>query len=311
MNKKVDFIIGGERRSGSTTLYHVIKQHPGVGMYPYADMDFFIGKPLFSKKDNKGAHDKDWEHQYNIQDYFNKFLGLSGVIGQKDADLLWWKNSHERLAKYLPETKFIFVLRNPVKRAESQYWNEVGKGRERRTFQEAIRLEEQGSLSPWEQLHLQYVKRGCYAESLQHFFNYIPKDRVLVVILENLFSDWENEMKQICSFLNIDFARLPPMQKTHTNKEDVPILNPKIKFFWPAVRIYDRIVNFIIRRITSDKILKNKLQDRFLRIGKISARTLNPIPNETLQKLKVFYRPYNQQLENLTGLNCSKWDFQQ
>jgi hypothetical protein len=134
-------------------------------------------------------------------------------------------------AKYLPETKFIFVLRNPVKRAESQYWNEVRKGREKRTFQEAVQAEEQKTLTPWEKLHLQYVQRGCYAESLEHFFEYIPKDRVLVVILEHLFSDWENEMTKICSFLNIDFAQQPPYKRPIPIKRKSLFLTQKFNFF--------------------------------------------------------------------------------
>ena len=36
------FIIAGERRSGSSTLYEILKQHPEVEMYHKSDFDFFI-----------------------------------------------------------------------------------------------------------------------------------------------------------------------------------------------------------------------------------------------------------------------------
>jgi hypothetical protein len=266
---------------------------------------------MFALQDSISANDLSWDKQHKIEDYFKLFEGLNGLIGQKDADLLWWKNSHPRLAKFLPDTKFIFVLRNPVKRAESQYWNEVRKGRETRTFSEALIQEEKGQLSPWQQLHLCYRERGNYVNSLVNFYNYVPKERSLVVVLEHLFKNWDEEISRICSFLEIPPEKISALQSAHTNKEDVPVLNPKLKPFWPLIRFYDKIVNFIIRRSTKDKIRKSELQQKFLRLGKVSARALNPITNEELDDLYTYYNKYNLELEELTGLDTSIWNLKE
>ncbi len=56
------FIIGGERRSGSTTLYELLKRHSEIDMYHLSDMDYFIKSKLFSSK--KWHVDFDTEEEW-------------------------------------------------------------------------------------------------------------------------------------------------------------------------------------------------------------------------------------------------------
>ncbi|MEL6813065.1 MAG: hypothetical protein AAFP76_17220, partial [Bacteroidota bacterium] len=91
------FIIAGERRSGSTTLYDILRQHSEVGMLDISDFDYFIEPELFSKVPAESAvKPKDWATSHSRQEYLYLFHDLNGVTGQKDADLLWWKPAHAR-----------------------------------------------------------------------------------------------------------------------------------------------------------------------------------------------------------------------
>ena len=309
MHKLPDFVIAGERRSGSTTLYEILKQHPEIGMHAVSDLDYFIGQPLFSLKDGAEANDNAWERNHAIEGYEKLFDGLNGIVGHKDADLLWWRPSHSRMATHLPDTKFIFVLRNPAKRAESQYWNEFRKGRENSTFKEALAREEKAALTPWQQLHLQYKARGCYVDSLAHFTKHIPKDRVLVVVLENLFADLNNELKRICDFSGASSTGIEKLAAVHSNKEEVLVINPKYKntLIEKMIGFYDRGANAIIKRIAKSKEEKNKLKTRFTRLGKISARLAYPISKADLKELSDFYLPFNKKLEDEYGVSTEKW----
>lgn len=304
------FIIAGERRSGSTTLYEVLKQHSEIDMYPKSDMDFFIEKDLFGLHPIENDQVKKWEKYAKIEDYKLLFPKTDKKTAQKDADLLWWKPSHKRLAECLPETKFIFVLRNPVKRAESQYWNEVRKGREKRSFKLAIAESKDKNKNDWQKLHLEYKERGCYVNSLNHFFAHIPQKRCHVVILEKLFKNWDEEMVKIASFLEIEKEEAKSLNPIHSNKENVLIINPKYqdKSLGKIISIYDRICNGIIRRLVKDKHLKNKLQAFFLRLGKVSKREANPVNEEVIDKLRAFYKPHNKLLEEMLNLRIKEWD---
>ncbi len=308
--KLPNFIIAGERRSGSTTLYEVLKQHSEIDMYPKSDMDFFIEKDLFGLHPIENDQVEKWEKYAKIEDYRSLFPKTDKKTAQKDADLLWWKPSHKRLAEYLPETKFIFVLRNPVKRAESQYWNEVRKGREKRSFSHAIAESNDKNNNDWQKLHLEYKERGCYVNSLNHFFEHIPQKRCHVVILEKLFKNWDEEMVKIANFLEIEKEESKSLNPIHSNKENVLIINPKYqgKSLGKIISIYDRICNGIIRRLVKDKHLKNKLQAFFLRLGKVSKREANPVNEEVIDKLKAFYKPHNKLLEEMLNLRIKEWD---
>lgn len=308
------FIIAGERRSGSTTLYELLKQHPEIDLFPVADMDYFIKSELFRAREWVVDFDgeDEWQASHSKQGYAELFkdLDFTKKVGQKDADLLFWRKAHPRLAAYLPDTKFIFVLRNPVKRAESQYWNEFGKGREWEVFEMARALEEKRSQeSDYGKLHLNYLQRGKYHESLTHFFQHIPKSRVHVVILEKLFKSPKAELKAIAEFLEVSVEEAQSIKLLHSNKEEVLTLNPKIKgtLQEKIINAYDRVANAMIVRATKDKDQKAALRKKFMSFGKVSLREQNKLSHSTIQDLKEYYRVPNARLEQLLQTDLSIW----
>lgn len=307
--KAPELLIIGERRSGSTTLYEILKHHPEIGMLGQSDYDFFIEKELFALEQPAANPDYDWDARVDIDEYFQLFSDLKRVTAQKDADAFWWQPAHARLAKHLPDTQFIVILRDPVKRAESQYWNEVAKGREELSFPEAIQREMDGGLSDWQKLHLQYRERGCYARSLRKFLNHIPQERLLVVVLENLFANWDIEIKRICDYLKVSDVDLSNLDNTKTNKEAAIIINPDIKskLLVNGIKLYDRVANKLIQKIAKSKVSKHKYRERFMRIGKVSARDYYKIEASAINNLYDFYTPHNKELEELTGLDLSRW----
>jgi len=278
-------------------------------MLPVSDYDFFIEPQLFARSPVDANVLDDWGETHSIDTYKELFTGLRGSVGQKDADLLWWKPAHQRLATALPETKFLFILRDPVKRAESQYFNELGKGREALTFEQALEREAQDVLTPWQQLHLQYKKRGCYAESLEHFFSHIPKERVLVVILEELFANWNTAMIQVCEFLGINSEEGIAIKPLHSNKEELlerKAFSKNLGLVW-AFDFWDRMSEAIVVR-TSKETNKRQKMRKHLRgwyyESKRKGQQLNP---DIVENLKSFYKPHNEKLERLLNKKLIYW----
>ena len=304
-----NFIIIGERRSGSTTLYDLLNQHPGIGMLTQSDYDFFIETPLFSKEPISNDEIQDWNLTHNIEDYYLKFENLKGVTGQKDADLLWWYPSHKRLQEYLPDTKFIIVIRNPVTRAESQYFNELSKGRETLSFKEAL-SRKQEAITHWENLHLNYKHRGCYVQSIKHLYQYIPKQNVKIVILEELIQNYDNVMKGVCEFIEVNVEEGLQIKLIHSNKEQL-LERKKIATILPFRYIFDlweKIISKIISKATQDKTTRKKLKNTFTGFYHFSKREkIDSNINEKLQ-LKEFYKPYNKELEDFLGISLKCWE---
>ncbi len=79
--------------------------------------------------------------------------------------------------------------------------------------------------SDYGKLHLNYLERGKYHESLRHFFEYIPKDRILVVILEKLLAQPKKELGRIAEFLEISVEEAENINLIHSNSEKVMVSN--------------------------------------------------------------------------------------
>ncbi|WP_298262453.1 sulfotransferase [uncultured Lutibacter sp.] len=311
MNKKPHFIIAGERRSGTTTLYDVLSKHPEIGMFEKTDFDYFIEPELFSLKPIIDENSiSNWEQSHSKLEYNRLSERIKeSITGQKDADLLWWKQTHSRLARYLPYCKFIIILRDPVKRAESQYFNELKKGRETLSFKKAIEREFNGNLTSWEKLHLQYIKRGCYIESIEHFIKYIPKERVKIVILEELMENWSEEMESICTFLGINNSEEIFHNPIQSNKEE--LLEKKSYAKYPLIKylfnFWDRLSEAIIVRVANNKFKRDKIRKQLRGFYYTSKRKKQVLNIEIEKYLKNYYKPFNQKLEEFLGDKITKW----
>lgn len=209
-----DFLIGGGRRCGSTSLYHLINSHPDVNLFPNVDTAYFIDDELAgTKKWFDGKIDlQKWETKHSIEAYRRRFKNLdqNKTIGEKTADLLHWIPAHARVKAFIPKGKFIFQLRNPIDRAWSQYWNEYGKKREDLKFHTAILNEaERSEQSDYAKHHLSYVRGGYYDEFLSSFLSYFPREQVLVLIFDDTKANPREAMEKICSFLDLDERLIP------------------------------------------------------------------------------------------------------
>ncbi|HFC04224.1 MAG TPA: hypothetical protein ENJ55_00845, partial [Rhizobiales bacterium] len=137
-----NFIIAGERRCGTTTLANTLSRHSDIFVHPKPDGGYFIDDSVGKKASATG---QAWASSHSLEDYQAWFLsagaGSESALGEKSADYLFWHKSHPRMANFVPDAKLIVILRHPIDRAWSHYWNEVAKGRETLGFEEAIAAE--------------------------------------------------------------------------------------------------------------------------------------------------------------------------
>ena len=94
-----------------------------------------------------------------------------------------------RIHSVNPNARFIYVLRDPVTRTYSSYWQWRREGSERRTFREAILA------NPI------YFDRSDYLGQIRNYLEYFPIESFLFVIFEDLARDPAGAARQCVRFL--------------------------------------------------------------------------------------------------------------
>jgi hypothetical protein len=307
------FIIGGERRCGTTSLYRWIQQHPEVYLYPKEDMDYFVESEIAGTREwrNGEVDGEQWERTHSAEDYARLFEGGIGfrAIGQKDADLLFWRPTHSRLARYLPDGRFIFILRNPVQRAWSHYWNEVAKGRESLSFDEALAAEKERSRSnAYARNHLSYLARGFYEESLESFFGHIEPARVLIITLEQSRSLPGETLAEIYRFLGVDPKLGLEQVGTRHNENWAVVPRPwtRSRFAQPLDGAYMRLSEGLITRLVTTGPTRRRVR-KYAQVAFRRPATGIPMPERLRLRLAETYAPHIHNLERLLQKKFPEW----
>lgn len=189
----VDFLGVGAQKSGTTTLYCILKQHPDIFIAKRKEIHFF-------DNDNNYAKGMDW---YNA--HFSN-IGDAKVIGEITPAYMFLEHTPKNIFKDLGNNiKFIFMLRNPVDRAYSNYKMELGRGNEQETFFKAIELENERTVqSQGMKKTYGYIQRGFYAKQIRNYLNYFPKENMIFIIFEEFINNPSKWSKEIFEFLGVE-----------------------------------------------------------------------------------------------------------
>jgi hypothetical protein len=211
-----DYLIIGAQRSGTTSLYKYLAQHPAVG-------PAFLGK---------GAHFFDTKYSGDLDAYRAHFptsaykwyvkisRGLELVTGEGSPYYLAHPHAPYRIAEVLPGAKLIALLRDPVERAYSHYQHELARGFEDLSFEDAIDREPERLAGEFEKMradpfhnsfayqHHTYLARGRYAEQLEVWYSLFSRQQILVLRSEDLFADPNRVYGQVLEFLGLPPAPL-------------------------------------------------------------------------------------------------------
>jgi hypothetical protein len=219
-----NFLIIGAGKSGTTSLYHYLKQHPEIYMSPVKEPKFFAveGKTL----DFQGPSDQREINRKSITDidaYRALFRGVTNekAIGEASPLYLYSPEAPGRIKHYVPEARLIVVLRNPVERAFSSYLHCIrDRGEPLKDFAQALREEETRIENGWGPIW-HYKNVGFYSAQLGRYFDTFGRNQVKVFLYEDLKGDTVGVLQSIFRFLGVGDARLPDLSLKH-NISGVP-----------------------------------------------------------------------------------------
>ena len=207
-----NFLVVGAAKSGTTSLYHFLNQHPAIFLSPARkEGRFFSGV---------GDGSVYWPRYYHFDtaadaaDYASLFERWDGQarIGDVSPDYLAYSHRAAPRVEEIcgPETRIIAILRDPSRRAYSHYLQNVRRDAEFFSFEKTLEIEAARKADGWGFQWL-YTDTGRFADKLTPYLDRF--ENVLVLTQDALGADPAGTMAQAFDFLGLESIALKPQQK--------------------------------------------------------------------------------------------------
>lgn len=288
-----NFLIVGAAKSGTTSLYSYLSQHPDIFMPRWKELSFFSQDPFGPLHKIKKP-----EYYYRVFDRVND----QSAVGEASTSYLYDESAPIQIKKLLGTIKIIIVLRNPVDMAYSLYNHQVRReGETLKTFEAALEAEENRRKNSnfkikcygWH-ANYYYYHRGLYFNQANRYIDTFGEDNVLIFLFEELAGDAVRVAQKTFKFLGVD-ETFVPVVKVHNPAGS--ILN--IPRFWEDTGLFLKTISFVF-----SKNLIKKIPHLLRNIGSPPPAPINPA---TAQKLAERFHKDICRLEQLIDKDLTHW----
>jgi hypothetical protein len=198
---KPNFFMVGAPRCATTTMYTYLKQHPDI----YLSL---LKEPIYFGSDLT----RQPLAVTDLASYLSLFAaaGDAKVIGEGSVFYLMSTRAAEELKQFSPSAQILIMLRNPVDMMHSLHALYLRTGNDELDDFDAA-LEAQADRAQGRRLParcyfpegLQYTRLARYAEPVERFLRVFGKDRVHVVVFDDLVRDAAGEYRRLLAFLGL------------------------------------------------------------------------------------------------------------
>jgi hypothetical protein len=291
--KLPNFIVIGAPKSGTTSLYFYLKQHPDIFLPEQKELHYFTYDILAQKAEGPG--DKDvlpalCSTKANYQSHYRS-VGSQSAVGEVSPSYLYYHQVAGRIKSALDSVKIIALLRNPIEKAYSQYMHLVREYRETESFYDALMMEGDRRNKNWSDLWL-YATSSLYFPGVDQYLSTFGEGKVKIIIAENFFINPYESLKGVFAFLDVDRTLIPTDSKIY-NKSG----KPRTKLLSDILSKPGRI-KFVLR-----KIIPTRLRDRiWFALLKLNTGKKGEMDQETRRYLSEFFRDDITSLESCLGI---------
>lgn len=288
-----DFFIAGAAKSGTTSLYHYLKQHPAL-FFPRRKEPWFFD--VYGREELDDPIFRRVKPVTGIEEYRALFEPATSSQTTGEASTIYLYRFRRAIANVrrlheAPErVRIIILLRDPVKRAFSHWLYDVREGHMELPFDEAIGACMRGEVSPYGD----YVAYGLYRDQVRAWLEAFPRTRIH--LFEDLVEDAEGVVRDILSFLEVN-PEASIDTRLVANVSGVPRSRRLVDFL-----LYPRFTKGLVKGWIPEKArvrLKTGVLRRLLR---------RPAPEpDTVRRLREIYRDDVKELAELLDRDLSRW----
>ena len=290
--KKLDFIIVGAQKAGTTSYARYLCEHTSVFIPREKELPFFTDEAMYGKG-----------YEWFYKTYFSD-ASDDQLIGTSTPQYMFFPESFQRIHESFPQVKLIAILRDPIRRLISHYDMSVRIGNEQRGLNEAVEYQlnhlVECRLEPYK--NNKHVVAGEYSRSIENILKYFDQKQLMVIDFKDIVTDRQRVLDEMCHFLGITpFVPLSidkvEMKGGRTRKIDI---NHDRFLAWAS--------SFVRKYKTVDVLVPNFLRRAIINAGSwmdmvnvdSSSQTSGSDLSEDLRaRLEAFYEEDKHKLERL------------
>lgn len=295
-------VIAGAPKSGTSSVFYWLQQHPQVLASVKKETQFLMDRDSSTFRPALNYHD------HGLTAYARHFEVREGealppVVLEATPGYLYQETALRVFAREMPDTRLIFILREPARRLLSayQYFSQNRRDLDRRLgFAEFLDRVHSGDpeLARHEYLR-DAIQHGAYVNYLRRWAAECGRERMLVYVFEDLQRDPRAFMQRLSADLGID----PGFFGEHFRfvKE-----NYSYKVRWQG--LHSGVVR--LRHLIPKSAFRQKLKSLYHRLNTDKGKNATPGQSEqaALEAMKSIYRAENEALAREFQLDLRSWE---
>jgi len=258
-----NFFLVGTGKSGTTSLYHYLRQHPQIYLSPIKEPCYFASEirlenlaPSYRRHIKRmsrrlpevlGVATSIKPHGWLVSewdDYLRLFQDVKGqpVVGEASAAYLWSTTAALNIASRRPDAKIVMILRDPAERAFSQYLHQLAVGLIHCSFREHIRKCVQNNQNTIGALY-PFLEVGLYYGQVKRYLERFPSHNIRVYWYEEAWRDSNAMLADLFRFLDVDRTYRPDTSRRSLERRAprFPSVNRGLKRFDIAHWVNDAV----------------------------------------------------------------------
>ena len=199
MQKKIELMIAGAQKAGTTSLNRYLSQHPKISTHSTIEFGMFA---------NISSYEKGFDYYYKntVPDDFKDDPEKSIFIAKR-VGLMCNQQLLIKLKEHNPNVKVAIVLRNPIERAFSAFLYCRNSGMEPYTeFNDAIYKNDPARFKGNEEIkkNCQYIFRSSYLQHLKNVYAVFPAEQIKVFLFEEMIADLNKTLNDMIGLIGLE-----------------------------------------------------------------------------------------------------------